>query len=125
MRTLIFLRQGKDDEMDQLIVNEEQLLGRKLADFEIEELKRRIVFMKEHQGHESQHAEMLLILMSSLIISQILIAIWKKYHPQSYNLATLLGLWLVPVLMAIQGGHTRFIIVWILFSIANSLIVKV
>jgi RING finger protein 121 len=48
-------------------------------------------------GHESAHSEMLLIILIALLVSQIGINLWKKYHPRSFNNATLLGLWLVPL----------------------------
>ncbi|KAI8916011.1 hypothetical protein EDD86DRAFT_186297 [Gorgonomyces haynaldii] len=110
--------------LEEVVQAEEQFLGRKLEDFELEEIKRRIAFMKEHQGHESQHAEMVLIMFGALIVSQVLISIWKKYHPGSYNIATLLGLWIVPMLLAMNAGNTRFEIVWIIFSLVNGYIVK-
>jgi RING finger protein 121 len=66
---------------------------------------------------------MLLIIIASLLISQMLISLWKRFHPRSYHLSTLLGLWLVPLVMSISSGYTRFIIIWSLFSIANGFIV--
>jgi RING finger protein 121 len=66
---------------------------------------------------------MLLIIIGSLLLSQLLISFWKKVHPKSYNISTLLGLWLVPMIMSIQSGYTRFLIIWALFSIVNGFIV--
>ncbi|KAJ3047679.1 hypothetical protein HK097_011302 [Rhizophlyctis rosea] len=67
---------------------------------------------------------MALILISSLLFSQIAISLWKKYHPRSYNLTTLLGLWLVPPVLGYRAGNYRYVTVWVLFSIANSFVVK-
>lgn len=38
-----------------------------------------------HQGHESMHAEMLLILLVTLIVVQITLVEWKKRHFKSYQ----------------------------------------
>jgi RING finger protein 121/175 len=67
---------------------------------------------------------MLLIILGSLLLSQVFISLWKKYHIRSYNISTLLGLWLVPMFMSFQSGYTRFLIVWALFSIVNGFIVR-
>lgn len=108
----------------QVVQREELFLHRKLLPDEVKEVQRRVSFMKGHQGHESQHAEMLLIMLAALVVSQILITLWKKYHIHSYNLATLVGLWIIPFMIAVHAGHARFIIVWLLFSVANGFIVK-
>jgi RING finger protein 121/175 len=76
------------------------------------------------KGHEQAHSEMVLIILSTLVISQILISIWKKYHLKTYNLATLLGLWLVPLIISVSKAYTTFILIWIIFSIFNTIIVK-
>ncbi|KAI8821503.1 uncharacterized protein EV422DRAFT_619834 [Fimicolochytrium jonesii] len=80
-------------------------------------------FQAEHAGHESQHATMGMILLATLVGSQILFALWRKHHLRSFQAATLLGLWLVPAGMSLQGGYTRFLVIWGIFSVINSLIV--
>ncbi|KAL2916829.1 hypothetical protein HK105_203608 [Polyrhizophydium stewartii] len=110
--------------LDEVIRREERRLARPLTPEEKAELAKTLAFLKEHQGHEAQHAEMAMILLGSLIGSQIAIMAWKRYHAQSFNMATLLGLWIVPMGIGFNAGNYRFVFVWTLFSIANTYIVK-
>ena len=41
-----------------------------------------------HRGHESMHAEMVLILFVTLIVSQIGLVKWRQISPQSYHVST-------------------------------------
>lgn len=50
----------------------------------------RIEHMKlheKHKGHESMHAEMVVILLVTLIIAQIVLVEWKKRHYRSYSVS--------------------------------------
>jgi len=38
-----------------------------------------------HKGHESMHAEMLLILMVTMIVAQIVLIEWKRRHFRSFQ----------------------------------------
>ncbi|KAJ3089241.1 hypothetical protein HK102_006852 [Quaeritorhiza haematococci] len=87
-------------------------------------LEERQKFIHEHAGHEKQHAEMALILLGILFVSQFAIVAWKKYHIRSFNLASLVGLWLLPPLIGYQAGNYRYVFVWFCFSVANTFIVK-
>lgn len=109
----------------EVIAREEILLQRPLTDLEREEIIRKVNFLDQHKGHEGQHLEMILIFFTTLFASQLLISIWKKYHPRSYNMATLIGLWIIPFWIAIIAGNNRFVIIWILFSIFNGYIVRI
>ena len=40
---------------------------------------------EKHKGHESMHAEMILILITVLIAAQIALVQWKKFHVKSYQ----------------------------------------
>ncbi|XP_015685548.1 RING finger protein 121-like, partial [Protobothrops mucrosquamatus] len=42
----------------------------------------------KHRGHEAMHAEMVLILIATLVVAQLLLVQWKQRHPRSYNLAS-------------------------------------
>ena len=42
---------------------------------------------EKHKGHESMHAEMILILFATLIISQIALVKWKQMYPNSYHVS--------------------------------------
>ncbi|MBN3300160.1 RN121 protein, partial [Amia calva] len=43
----------------------------------------------KHRGHEAMHAEMVLILIVTLVIAQLLLVQWKQRHPKSYNVSRL------------------------------------
>ena len=40
---------------------------------------------EKHRGHESMHAEMVLILFATLIVSQIALVKWRQIYPNSYH----------------------------------------
>lgn len=40
---------------------------------------------EQHRGHESMHAEMLLILLVTLTAAQVGLVTWKKKHFKSYQ----------------------------------------
>ena len=40
---------------------------------------------EKHRGHESMHAEMVLILICTLAIAQLVLVQWRKRHFQSYQ----------------------------------------
>merc|ERR1719192_3293550 len=52
------------------------------------------------------HAEMILILLVVLVVSQIVLVQWKKRRPSSYHFCTLVGMWVIPVglCFATTGG---------------------
>ena len=42
---------------------------------------------EKHRGHDLMHAEMFLILFSSIMVAQILLFLWRKKHTRSYQVA--------------------------------------
>lgn len=108
-----------------VIRSEESFLHRPLTPYELHEVQDRVEYMKNHFGHESEHLEMMLIFITTLVAAQLLIVLWKKYHARSYHTATLLGLWLIPFAIAVRANHTRFKVIWIIFSLINAYIVKI
>ncbi len=44
----------------------------------------------KHRGHEAMHAEMVLILIASLVVAQIVLVQWKQRHCRSYNVSAIL-----------------------------------
>ena len=42
---------------------------------------------EKHRGHESMHAEMILILFATLVISQIALVKWKQIYPHAYHVS--------------------------------------
>lgn len=43
----------------------------------------------KHRGHEAMHAEMVLILIATLVVAQIVLVQWKQRHHRSYNVSTI------------------------------------
>jgi RING finger protein 121 len=60
---------------------------------------------QKHAGHGDMHAEMILILLAVLLVSQVLLVQWKKHRPHSYHLCTLLGNYL-----ALLGNFSYFLV---------------
>ena len=40
---------------------------------------------EKHRGHESMHAEMVLILICTLVVAQLVLVQWRKRHFRSYQ----------------------------------------
>ncbi|CAF5222072.1 unnamed protein product, partial [Rotaria magnacalcarata] len=68
--------------------------------------------------------EMILVLLVSLVISQLLLLVWQKYHIRSYQYFTLLGMWLIPLGLSIRFFYIRFIIIWIFFTIITGYVTR-
>uniref|UniRef100_H3AEK8 Ring finger protein 175 n=1 Tax=Latimeria chalumnae TaxID=7897 RepID=H3AEK8_LATCH len=77
----------------------------------------------KHRGHEAMHAEMVLILIATLVIAQIVLVQWKQRHCRSYNLVTLLQMWVVPLYFTIKLYWWRFLSTWGMFSVITSYII--
>lgn len=41
----------------------------------------------KHRGHEAMHAEMVMILIATLVVAQIVLVQWKQRHHRSYNVS--------------------------------------
>lgn len=81
-------------------------------------------FHKKHKGHEAMHAEMVIILITMLILGQFALFQWRSKSPKTYNLCTLVLLWIVPVFFSIQYGWTRFLVCWAIFTLINFAILR-
>ncbi|CAI4222282.1 unnamed protein product [Auanema sp. JU1783] len=77
---------------------------------------------EKHRGHEAMHFEMFLILVTTLIVGQIFLVQWKKRHFKSYQLCTLLGMWLIPIYVCVSREWYRFIATWVIFTIISALV---
>ncbi|XP_020367829.1 RING finger protein 175 [Rhincodon typus] len=77
----------------------------------------------KHRGHEAMHAEMVLILIATLVIAQIVLVQWKQHHCRSYNLVTLLQMWLVPLYFTVKLYWWRFLSTWGMFSVVTSYVI--
>ncbi|EGG23123.1 hypothetical protein DFA_05253 [Cavenderia fasciculata] len=72
----------------------------------------------EHKGHEQLHATISLWLIMLSVAAQLLLLLWKHYSARTYLRASLIGMWLFPILYSIYYGYIRMIIIWTLFSLA-------
>nr|XP_026691964.1 RING finger protein 121 [Ciona intestinalis] len=79
--------------------------------------------MEKHRGHDAMHLEMILILMVTLVVSQVALVQWKNRHPKSYNMVTLLGMWIVPLIFTIKMLWFRFIVTWVIYTIVTCFVV--
>ncbi|KAI9593812.1 hypothetical protein BDF19DRAFT_447002 [Syncephalis fuscata] len=89
----------------------------------LKELEEEREFFKKHQGHEMQHFVMFVIFLGAIAGSQIVFFFWKRHHLRSFQLATVIGLWLIPAAFCIYGGLVRFLIIWAIYSLANGWII--
>lgn len=46
---------------------------------------------EQHKGHEAMHAEMVLILIVTLVVAQCVLIEWKRRHYKSYLVSLTLG----------------------------------
>jgi RING finger protein 121 len=90
---------------------------------------------EKHRGHEAMHAEMVLILIVTLVVAQILLVQWKQRHFRSYQaelddfaliilisllqVATLIGMWIIPIFLCLKFEWIRFVVIWFFFSIVS------
>lgn len=70
------------------------------------------------------HAEMLLILVITLVAAQFVLFEWKKRHYKSYLLVSLLGLWVIPTAMSMKNAWWRFVFFWVIFSIITGVVMR-
>ena len=74
---------------------------------------------EKHRGHDLMHAEMILILFGSIMVAQVLLYVWRQRHRRSYTAATLLGLWVIPLVFSVKMFFWRMVVVWTLFSVVT------
>jgi len=79
---------------------------------------------EKHRGHESMHAEMILILFVTLVVSQVALVKWRQCYPYSYHVCTLLGMWIIPMVMSARNSWIRFVAIWFVYSLITALIMK-
>ncbi len=54
--------------------------------------------------------------LACLCTPQTALFMWKKRHRKSYELVTLLGLWLMPAIISLHLRFWRFLLIWALYS---------
>lgn len=109
--------------MDRSLLHSHEHHG-ELSEKEQKWIEEQETWHKEHEGHDMMHAEMLLILMGALFLSQIGLITWKHKHPRSYNLISLIGLWFIPFCVSIYHGYWRFVGCWLLFSLVTGHVIR-
>eukprot|EP00112_Aurelia_sp_Birch-Aquarium-sp1_P014032 Seg3.26 transcript_id=Seg3.26/GoldUCD/mRNA.D3Y31 product="RING finger protein 121" protein_id=Seg3.26/GoldUCD/D3Y31 len=78
----------------------------------------------KHKGHEAMHMEMIIILLATLIAAQLLLYKWQQYHHKSYQLITLLGLWIIPLYFNVKLKWFRMLTVWTIYSIISLIVIR-
>lgn len=63
---------------------------------------------EKHRGHEAMHAEMVLILIVTLVVAQIVLVQWKQRHFRSYQVSCLISLTVSALLSASQSLELEF-----------------
>ncbi|KAF3841242.1 hypothetical protein F7725_007104 [Dissostichus mawsoni] len=76
----------------------------------------------KHEGHAAMHAEMVLILIVTLVVAQLVLVQWKQRHSKSYNLVTLFQMWVVPLYFTTKLHWWRFLSTWFIFSVITAYI---
>ncbi|XP_054712193.1 LOW QUALITY PROTEIN: E3 ubiquitin ligase Rnf121-like [Uloborus diversus] len=79
---------------------------------------------EKHAGHESMHAWMILILLFTVIVSQVLLVEWKKRYNRSYQRVSLVALWIVPLAISAKSHWMRFIVSWVLFTLLTCIVIS-
>lgn len=97
-------------------MNWDEVEWSKFSPQEAHRLRHRMIEEKHH-GHDLMHAEMILILFGSIMLAQILLFIWRQKHFKSYQIVTLVGLWVIPVGMCLKMGFWRMLVIWTVFSV--------
>lgn len=63
------------------------------------------------------------VLFVFMLLAQVLLVIWKQRHYKSFQTVTLLGLWLIPMLLSLYVRFVRMLLVWTTFSVSTGYIV--
>ena len=91
------------------------------------------------------HAQMLLILMVTVLVAQVVLVEWRKRHFRSYQVkncpsshvftihhryffwfqgCTLAAMWIIPLVLSIRSYWWRFVFFWLLFSAISCLVLR-
>ena len=78
-----------------------------------------VVQQDEHVKQKAVPQYALLLILFFVISLQLLVQLWKKYHPKSYNYTTLTLMWILPFSASVYFGFWRMIILWIIYTICS------
>jgi len=79
---------------------------------------------QQDQSLVQQSVTFLYVLLILSVLAQTGIFFWKKTHSASYQLCTLVALWLIPLIYSLQLGFLRFILLWTLFTLCTLFILR-
>ena len=65
-----------------------------------------------------------LVLLTTILVVQVVLVQWRKRHFRSYQVVTLLAMWLIPIVMGIRDHCWRFVFFWLLFSAISLLVLR-
>eukprot|EP00899_Mesostigma_viride_P018973 jgi/Mesvir1/27077/Mv20768-RA.1 len=76
-----------------------------------------------HRPHPWLHEEadphagiIFLLIMSFMVLAQFSIFYWKKNHFRSYQLVTLMGMWIIPPIFCLHFRYWRMLATWSVFT---------
>ncbi|CAD6188470.1 unnamed protein product [Caenorhabditis auriculariae] len=95
--------------------------GRELTEEEQWQLEHAKLHEK-HKGHDAMHMEMMLILIMTLVVGQVFLVQWKRRHFKSYQMCTLIGMWIVPVYVCLVRSWYRFLITLAVYTVMSFLV---
>uniref|UniRef100_T1IV29 RING-type domain-containing protein n=1 Tax=Strigamia maritima TaxID=126957 RepID=T1IV29_STRMM len=79
---------------------------------------------EKHRGHDSMHVLMIFIFFTTLFIAQFAVIEWKKRHFKSYQSVSLVGMWLIPLIISVINGWFRFGIIWVVYTILTGIVMR-
>ena len=88
------------------------------------ENEKQIKEFEKHIGHENLHNMILLGLLALMLVIQFGLVYWKKVNHKSFQLVTLIGLWIVPFLISVYFLYLRFLLFWSGYTFITFYILK-
>lgn len=77
----------------------------------------------KHAGHEGQHLAMVLILITVMIVSQILLVLWKTKYQKSYIHTSMIAMYIIPFGISVYRHWWRFVSIWVVISLITIFLV--
>ncbi|XP_018018380.1 RING finger protein 121 [Hyalella azteca] len=78
----------------------------------------------QHEGHDSMHAEMVLVLFIVTLIAHVALVIWKKTHFKTYQQVSMVGVWLAPFIVCLNLQWWVFVFWWLVFTCITGLVMR-
>jgi RING finger protein 121 len=79
--------------------------------------------LKKHQGHESQHLMMVLILVTVMLLSQIGLVWWKTKYQKSYIHCSMIAMYIFPFCISAYRLWWRFVSIWMIVTLITVVLV--